>query len=123
MPSIKEHLETAERFQRLFEAIPDDFPDGRALALFYSALHYVEAVAAATAPPRHNRIHHQREEWIMNNHPTVWKHYHPLWENSEKARYLAGGPFVMNASAVNNYLKSKHLSLEKWARAILSGRL
>jgi hypothetical protein len=46
----------------------------------------------------------------------MWRFYHPLWEASEKARYLAGGAFTLDASAVEHYLRKRHhAAIEKWA--------
>src|SRR5262249_42877355 len=50
----------------------------------------------------------------------MWKFYEPLWQNSEKARYLAFGGFTMNAEAVENFLRKKHhVAIERWAHAQL----
>lgn len=120
MPSIQEHTQTAERFAAMYAAIPAEFPEGRALALFYSSLHFIEAAAATEQPAVHNRTHAVREQWLMNNHPRMVRFYLPLWQESEKARYLAGGAFIMNASAVEEFLRKKHhVAIERWARAII----
>jgi hypothetical protein len=93
-------------------------PEGRALALFYSALHHVEAVAAASG--KHLRTHRQREDFLKNEHPKMWKFYRVLWQASEQARYLADGGFTMNSSAVEDYLRKKHhTALELWASSQL----
>lgn len=118
MPELKDHLATARRYRTLYDAIPPEHPEGRALALFYSALHYIEAVASLAG--KHCRVHREREEFIRKSHPALWKFYHPLWSASEQARYLAGGAFTMNADAVEHYLRRKHhLAIEKWAGAHL----
>jgi hypothetical protein len=114
MPSTSEHLATAKRFRAMYDAIPPEFPEGRALALFYSAMHYVEAVAALSK--KDNRVHPQRKQFIIENHPTMWKFYEPLMQSSEKARYMTGGAFTMNAAAVEDYLRKKHhVAIERWA--------
>lgn len=118
MPDLKDHLATARRFRSLYDKVPAEYPDGRALCLFYSALHYVEAVAASAG--RHCRVHRDREDFIRRSHGKMWKYYHPLWSASEQARYLAGGAFIMNSDAVEHYLrKSNHHCIERWAEAEL----
>jgi hypothetical protein len=118
MPTLAEHRATAKRFLELYYAIPEDHPEGRVLALFYSALHHVEAVAAASG--KDCRTHRQREDFIQKNHIKMWKFYRPLWAASEQARYLAGGAFTMNSEAVENFLRKKHHhALEQWSAAML----
>ena len=47
MPALANHKAAAKRFLSLYEVIPGDYPEGKAIALFYAALHLVEAVAAS----------------------------------------------------------------------------
>jgi len=114
MPSQAKHKETADRFLRLYEAIPEEFPEGRAIALFYCALHLIEMVAATEN--RHCRNHFLRGRYIRSEHRHIWKFYRPLQEASEHARYLAGGGFTMTAEQVESVLRRKYLAaIEQWA--------
>ncbi len=88
------------------------------LALFYSALHLVEAVAASEG--KHNRDHSRREVFLKRDHVAMWKHYRPLHEASEKVRYLAGGQIGMTAEQVEHQLRRKNLrAFELWSAKVL----
>lgn len=118
MPALAQHKAAAKRFLSLYEAIPGDYPEGKAIALFYSALHLVEAVAASQGV--HNRTHSDRRNYITDNHRSMWQHFRPLWEASEQARYMADGGFKMNSEQIEYQLRRRRLrAFELWSAKLL----
>jgi len=115
MPDLKAHKKQAERNLAFYEAIPDDFPEWKSVALFYAALHVVDMVAAAQGV--HPRNHDDREyNFLRPRYHKVWNQYRKLFAASRKARYLAGGQFDMNTGHVEHQLRGrafKHIVL--WA--------
>lgn len=86
MPSIEQHLDKADRDLDAYNAIPEDFPEWRAVALFYSAVHSIEALCATGGSIHVD--HYAREETVKTEHPQLWPRYVRLKQESEKARYL-----------------------------------
>lgn len=120
MPSSQDHVKSAKRFRDLYDAIPAEHVEGRVLALFYSALHHIESVAGSETPSRHNKNHAERREWIMKSYPKMWKFFQPLWQESERVRYLLAGGCHLAPSAVEEFLRKKHhVAIERWAHAEL----
>lgn len=116
MPALASHKAAANRFLSLYEKIPGDYPEGKALMLFYSALHLVEAVAASDGV--HHRTHQQRRAFIESKYRDMWKHFRPLVEAAERARYLPDG-FAMNSEQVEHQLRRKcYRAIECWAAKI-----
>lgn len=112
MPDQTSHHRASKRFLDLYDAIPEDYPEGKVLALFYCALHLVEMAAASKG--QHFRIHSKREAYLRKE--GMWKHYRPLLEASEQARYLAGGRFTMTSPQVHEQLRKRRLrAIELWS--------
>ncbi len=117
MPDQQSHEQAAKRFLALYNDIPENHPEGRVLALFYCALHLIETVAATEGV--HNRNHPEREGFVRKHR--MWKHYRPLLEASEHARYLAGGRFTMNSPQIHEQLRKRRLkALEEWSEVYTS---
>jgi hypothetical protein len=72
----------------------DDFPHWVTVVAFYAAVQIVEAVFAADG--LHSDDHKSRNRTLKSTprYAQLWKHYHPLWNDSLIARYMedvAGG--------------------------------
>lgn len=118
MPSRKQPLAAATRHLKAYRAMRGEFPDWASVALFYSALHLIEA--AFEAEGRHNSTHPQRELYIKQRHRQLWPPYHRLQSESMKARYLQGGAFALRAEGVENELRrQKYRQVRRYVRGLL----
>ena len=95
MPSIRAHIEQAEHNRRFLQKILEivkEFADWVAVAAFYTALHYVEALFFRYKPQnqQHATNHEMRERLLKQDQrfKQVWRHYWHLWQASVVARYL-----------------------------------
>lgn len=115
MPSVKAHKQQAERNLAFYESISSDFPDWKAVALFYAALHVVEMVATDAGLSQRN--HDDREhKFLRPHHPKIWQAYRPLFAASRRGRYLAGDQFDMTAPQVEEQLRKKKFhTIVYWA--------
>ena len=94
MPSVSEHLEQAERNEslykdlcRLYTSAPN-YTEWEVVALFYAALHYVDAWLASSEDV-HPRNHAQRTGIVRSNSALnpIWNEYTGLYRMSVLARY------------------------------------
>ena len=102
MPELHQHLPQAEKNERLAESItllPERFPDWEITALFYSALHYVDAFLATQNV--HPRTHDRRIESIRA-FVESWEDFRHLYQVSLNARYLMVPLATEDALAVRN---------------------
>ena len=95
MPSPEAHLNKADRDIKAYQAIPPEYPEWRAAALFYAAVHFVEALAVTEQSPHVE--HSARERWVRKQHPTIWAAFSRLKQESEKARYLTLRAYAVDA--------------------------
>lgn len=89
MPSQKQHLSQASHNEKLvsnYKLLDSEFTDWAITALFYSALHYVEAYFA-TKYNWHHRKHEKRNPAIRRCLPHCYDDYKQLKYDSEEARY------------------------------------
>jgi hypothetical protein len=120
VPTRKQHIAAALRHLEAYRHLRHQFPDWASVALFYSALHVVEA--AFEAEGRHNNTHQQRELYIKERHRALWQPYHRLQNESMKARYLQGGAFSLGAEGVENELRrQKFRQVHRYVRGLLAG--
>lgn len=118
MPSLVDHQEAARKFLAMYDELPPHHTEGKAIALFYCAVHLVEMVAASHN--LHNRDHSRREAYVRDNHKREWLQYRPLLEASEQARYFKGGSLPMNADQIHEQLRKKRLGgLITWSNTIV----
>lgn len=97
MPTVKQHLDQARFNEELAEYLDGSpYPDWRATALFYSAVHYVGAYFESLNPPRRFGKHSDRDAAIQNdNHiSAIWEDYRDLKDWSRKTRYSCIKPEV-----------------------------
>lgn len=71
--------------------------------LFYAGLHRLEAAFAVHNI--HKRTHVKRDEFLRRHCRQVMKPYMRLKNESLKARYLQGGLFSLDSSAVKSQLR------------------
>ena len=88
MPELYQHLPLAEKNEKFADSIsllPERYPDWEITALFYSALHYVDAFLATQNV--HPRTHDRRIESIRAFVESR-EDYRHLYQMSLNARYL-----------------------------------
>lgn len=90
MPTADRHLTQAARNESLSLALEAQYSEWAVTALFYAALHYVEAYFdrhATSGQPRHHTGHVERTRAVRLRIPTVYRSYRWLMELSRDARY------------------------------------
>jgi len=97
MPNEAEHTQLALHNIQVIDYLLDEpkFCDWAAIAIFYTALHIVEAVFfydKRHSGMRHGYNHETRECILKGtkSYHNIWEHYRPLQSASVKARYLEG---------------------------------
>lgn len=85
-PTPQQHLSKAEHDLKAYEAIPSGFPEWRATALFYAAVHLVEALTKTEGTS--HVCHVERAQTIKKKYAVLWRPYSRLQQESEKGRYL-----------------------------------
>ena len=97
MPTSQEHLAQARRneeFLVTIRALPVRYAEWETVALFYSALHYVDAFLATLGEhPRNHRIRIAR----VNSATALQHEYQDLFDASMEARYEALTPTTARA--------------------------
>ncbi len=122
MPSEADHLAKAERNERFSDTIAsaaasaEQFQEWEVVALFYSALHYVDAYldhSVGTHPASH-----RERRYAIANSPELWRMrrlYSTLYNYSLDARYSISrfsSPFVQDLRFnYYNRLKAQFRSL------------
>ena len=95
MPSASQHLEQAERNEslykdlcRLYTSVPK-YTEWEVVALFYSALHYIEAYFDIMHGGRHSDNHGERGRYIRETDAlsAIAPDYMLLYRTSINARY------------------------------------
>lgn len=91
MPTTDEHRAWANHSEEVATLLQDTYPEWAMTALFYAALHYVEAFfyAQQTAMnlPKHYDDHASRNKAVQRRMPKVWGSYQALYDDSFLARY------------------------------------
>lgn len=113
---MQQHIDQANHNQGFHDCIgtefPDDFYDWRITVLFYTALHYMKALAAVRKIDI-GRTHHEVNKYVNPKSPEckmqikdhAWKSYYSLKKHSETARYDG----IANPKAFNEIMKSYHI--------------
>lgn len=125
MPQSKFHLDQArknEEFFRQFDLATSRYFDWAVTALFYSALHYLDACLHEHRPRQqlagyHPETHEQRTPLIGRNFPRVYRSYRELKDRSEDARYLLK-PFT--PEDVRSLEQRDFTSIKSFARSRLN---
>lgn len=102
------HLERAKHNKKASESMGSEFEDWAVIALFYSALHYVQSSLAdepdLLKDERHPRKHSSNEpgnrgtnQLVADLYPSISIQYRSLMEMSHRTRYDAAklGPTVL----------------------------
>jgi hypothetical protein len=91
LSNLSDHKLKAANNEALAASLPDQFVDWAVVALFYAAVHYVEAHLAKHAPPVHSANHDKRDNNIASSRvlKPLWKNYRELKNQSRLARYEA----------------------------------
>lgn len=102
MPALNQHLplaESNESFVVSITSLPARFPDWEITALFYSALHYVDAFLSTQGI--HPRSHDSRIRSIRS-FTNSWEDFRDLYNLSLDARYNTVSFTTQSADAVRN---------------------
>lgn len=96
MSSTPEHIAKAENNELLADQLQNPFWDWGVTAVFYTAVHYVEAYFASRVPARHLPNHTIRDNYIHHDKKLHVIHgdYRQLYDDSRAARYDAGIMFT-----------------------------
>ena len=123
MPSVAEHLEQVERNEslyldlcRLYTSVPD-YTEWEVVALFYAALHYVDAWLASSEHV-HSRNHAQRIGLVRSNIALrpISDQYERLYRLSVLARYEMERPSLREVRSVEN---NEYTAIKRHIRALL----
>jgi len=91
VPTAAEHIEKAQRNEEAAHFIQASYPEWAVTALFYAAMHYVEAfffVQPTNRPlPKHYDNHSGRRIAIHERAPRMFDAYETLFGDSLAARY------------------------------------
>lgn len=90
MPDLARHLAQAARNEALSQQLEVGYPEWAITALFYSALHYVEAYFyhhAGGSQPQHYVTHGTRNSGVAQRLGTLHRPYMVLYNRSRDARY------------------------------------
>jgi hypothetical protein len=118
MPTRRQHRAAAARHLLAYRFNVQRFPGWSATMLFYAALHISEAVFEQEG--QHCTNHGDRARYIKERHKPLWSSYHRLQNESEKARYLEGGAFLLTPSQVEHELRKGQLTkIRKYLRELL----
>lgn len=103
MPQPTEHIAQAEKNERLYERlVGTEFNDWAITALFYAALHYVDAYFVSQTgvrPPNHNLRNRLVDRTL--NQARVSPAYRELYRLSRKVRYETPSVSTDEAMQVN----------------------
>lgn len=99
MPKASEHKTKAEHNRRFLDGIAvEHFPDWATVVAFYTAVHLVERVRAASGDG-HSQDHDGRLSYVANVHGEIHTAYHILQNASMLARYQSRGDFFSQFQA------------------------
>jgi hypothetical protein len=86
----QDHVNQAKNNEQLVAFLDGTaYPDWRSTAVFYAAVHYVQAYFSSLNPPRKFDRHKDRDTAIQDDKyiRAIWNHYRSLKDWSRSARY------------------------------------
>jgi hypothetical protein len=93
MPTASQHKTKAERNRQFLDGIQiDGYPEWAAVVAFYTAIHVVERVRAASGHGD-STGHEDRLGYVQHEHPRIHGPYHLLQNVSMLARYQSNADF------------------------------
>lgn len=116
MPSVKNHIGQAQRNKEFYESIKDKYPDWGVTALFYCALHYVDAFLKSKNLTVED--HTSRFRWIerIQELKPLYADYSALYKYSINVRYKMIIPGVEDLQNIQNAF----IEFEKFAAKYLT---
>ena len=119
MPSADQHRKKAEKNRALLALVsPNDYPDWVVVIAFYTAVHLVERLRAASGDG-HSRDHADRLAYVHMHHSTIHTAYYQLQNASMLARYQSNADFFrqFHADEVTTILIDRYLTaVEKYVK-------
>jgi hypothetical protein len=120
MPKASHHQTKAENNRKFLSTISiDDYPDWVVVVAFYTAVHRVEQLRAATGDG-HSISHEDRLAYVQHKHPTIHTAYQILQNASMLARYQSNPDFfnAFQPDAIKDRLVGQYLvQIEKYVEA------
>lgn len=106
MATLEEHERKARHNEAFLKTVSTDFPDWQAVAAFYVAIQWIEAMLAVRG--EHCSDHSERKQAVKRSFPSIAKSYDRLYNTSLIARYddIADR---LNAEKVKSELLNKAL--------------
>lgn len=87
MATEEAHLLKASNNKAFMAKIGEQDADWLAVVAFYTSVHLVEALLAHRPIPRHSTCHEDRNDWLREHHPSLWREFKPLHDISRLVRY------------------------------------
>lgn len=90
MPFKEQHISQAqhnESFVNSFQLDSTPYKDWVLTGIFYSSIHYIDALLATKSPPIHPKAHTSRDTYIEVYLSSIYDDYRDIKEYSEDARY------------------------------------
>ncbi len=119
MPTVEQHINQARFNEELAEYLDGSpYPDWRATALFYAAVHYIQAYFESRNPPLRFGKHSARETAIQGDKhiSAIWDDYRDLKDWSRKTRYSCIKPEKADFASV---ISPSLLGIKKHLRAFI----
>jgi hypothetical protein len=103
MPKGNEHQEKASHNKSFLNGIDGNFPDWKAVAMFYVAVHLVERLRARHSEPkqRDSKDHVDRNGFVKESHRQIHEAYRDLFDASLTARYYPQSQFAKQFPTVD----------------------
>jgi hypothetical protein len=121
MPSADQHRRKAESNRRFLDSIVcADFPDWKVTVAFYTAVHVVERLRAASGDG-HSTSHEDRLAYVRLRHTAIHSAYHVLLNVSLLARYQSHSEFFaqFQPEDMEARLLPRLVEVERYAQARL----
>ncbi|MBF0317775.1 MAG: hypothetical protein HQL04_06330 [Nitrospirae bacterium] len=114
--SLKEHLKQAQRNEEFYQSIKENYPDWGGTALFYSALHYVDAfLMSKNVFVKDHKDRFLYIEKIVELRQ-IHSYYRRLYDYSINTRYNA---IIPNIKDVEETYKRSFLPFKKFMEDLL----
>ncbi|MBX7073752.1 MAG: hypothetical protein K1X71_11450 [Pirellulales bacterium] len=115
MPSAAEHREKCERHRQFLAIVPDEFPDWLATVAFYIGVEAIEMMLAERGA--HSRDHHERNQAVKRQFPSLNASWHTLYNMSLDVRYLTADHFPTIGEVRSQLIDRKLAHVLSFARA------
>ena len=106
MPTAVGHVAQARRNEDVSRIVQESHPEWAVTALFYAAMHYVEALfyvqQTARGLPKHYASHEERRQAIQQRANRIFVPYQTLLDESLEARYMCSHVSLEDVDALRD---------------------